>query len=211
MAFFRNGVSRKSLIQTPATPGTFRAVLADPPWPYEDRKGPTMKRCRRWKQIGVGAHYKTLTLEQLKGMSVKQWVAADCHLYLWTTNSFIVEAHEVARCWGFKPKTLITWGKTKLESIGTPSMKTGNYFRSATEHLLFAVRGRLKLQGPACPTLFLHPRLPHSVKPTYFYHLVEKCSPGPYLELFARRHREGWHRFGDQVDSTVEILIPGVK
>ena len=122
---------------------------------------------------------------------------ADAHLYLWTTNAFFVEAHAVARAWGFKPKTVLTW--VKMKSDGTPSMKQGHYFRGATEHALFAVKGSLRLRAErALPTAYLWPRLPHSVKPEQFYALVEEASPPPYLELFARRNRLGWDAWGDQ-------------
>jgi N6-adenosine-specific RNA methylase IME4 len=117
----------------------------------------------------------------------------------------MVEAHEVARAWGFVPKTICTWGKVQPD--GSPSMKTGNYFRGATEHVVFAVKGRLPVptEHPT-PTLWLWPRLPHSVKPDAFYDLVERLSPGPYLELFARRARLGdWHYWGDQSLETAMV------
>ena len=116
-----------------------------------------------------------------------------------TTNSFLVEAHEIVGAWGFVPKTVLTWVKVKAD--GSPSMKTGYYYRSATEHLLFAVRGSLRLAGPCRPTAYLLPRAPHSVKPDFFYDLIEEQSPGPYLELCARRPRPGWDQWGNQIDS----------
>lgn len=128
----------------------------------------------------------------------------NAHLYLWTTNSFMDEAHDVVRAWGFKPKTICTWGKVKPD--GTPSMKTGYYFRGATEHWLFCVRGSqaFTTTNPE-PTLWLGPRLGHSIKPDWFYDLVERVSPGPYLEMFARRNRLGWDTFGDEALAHVEL------
>ena len=111
----------------------------------------------------------------------------------------MVEAHEVARAWGFEPKTIITWVKTHKDNPTKLSMKTGYWYRSATEHILFAVRGSLRLSGPAKPTAVLSPRLPHSVKPPWCYELIERQSPGPYLELFARALRAGWDAWGDQI------------
>lgn len=132
-------------------------------------------------------------------------VADDAHLYLWTTNGFVVEAHEIARAWGFRPITLCTWGKVQPD--GSPSMKTGNYFRGATEHVLFGVRGRLPFPTDRpTPTLWLWPRLAHSVKPDAFYDLVESLSPGPYVELFARRARFGWDYWGNQSLGTAELV-----
>jgi N6-adenosine-specific RNA methylase IME4 len=117
----------------------------------------------------------------------------------------MVEAHELARSWGFSPKTIITWVKVKAD--GTPSMKTGYYYRGATEHMLFCVKGSLKLMGPAAPTVLLSPRLGHSIKPDCSFAMIEAQSPGPYLEIFARRRRDGWDRFGNEVESNVDGLL----
>lgn len=144
-----------------------------------------------------------MTLEEIGALPVDQLAASNAHLYLWTTNAFICEAHAVARRWGFRPVTIITWGKIKTD-IAEPSMKTGFYFRGATEHVVFAVRGSLRLQATrGISTLFLHPRTPHSVKPDAFFSLVEECSPGPYLEMFARHPRTGWSVWGNEVQSDV--------
>jgi N6-adenosine-specific RNA methylase IME4 len=115
-------------------------------------------------------------------------------------------SHEIAEAWGFKPKTILTWAKTHQSDAGRVSMKTGYYFRGATEHCLFCVRGSLKLQtSDGLPTAYLWPRLPHSVKPDAFYDLVERASPGPYLEMFARRARFGWDYWGDESLGTAEL------
>jgi N6-adenosine-specific RNA methylase IME4 len=141
-------------------------------------------------------------------MPVQALVDDTAHLYLWTTNSFLVEAHEVARAWGFEPKTLVTWGKMKPD--GTPSMKTGFYFRGATEHFLFCVRGAMRLNKGACrPTLYLSERLAHSRKPDWFYRLVEDASPAPRLELFARRGRVGWATWGNEVPRSNNVRMGG--
>jgi N6-adenosine-specific RNA methylase IME4 len=121
----------------------------------------------------------------------------NAHLYLWVTNAFMAEGHEIARAWGFTPITILTWGKVQPD--GTPSMKTGFYFRGATEHVIFGVKGSLRLQtSDALPTLWLWPRLAHSVKPDAFFDLVEKASPSPYLSLFERRQRLGWDTWGNE-------------
>lgn len=138
-------------------------------------------------------------------LALRPPAANNSHLYLWTTNAFMVEAHDLARAWGFAPKTIITWVKVKNDEK-TPSMKTGYYYRGATEHVVFAVRGSLRLQTTeAHSTAFLYPRLAHSVKPIPFYSMVEKCSPGPYLEMFARQRRRGWMAWGNEVKSDIEI------
>jgi N6-adenosine-specific RNA methylase IME4 len=148
-----------------------------------------------------------MTLAEIAAMPVAGVADKDAHLYLWTTNAFMREAHDLAEAWGFKVKTCLTWGKVKAD--GTASMKTGYYFRGATEHCLFCVRGSLRLQGmQGRPTLFLSRRLPHSVKPEWLYALCEECSPGPRLELFARRARPGWTVWGNEVDTEPPAASP---
>lgn len=168
----------------------FQTVVADPPWPYETSRTdkfaiPRVRGQRSVEEMG----YDTMSMEELRAIEIS--AADDAHLYLWTTNAFMVEAHDLARAWGFEPKTICTW--VKVQPDGRPSMKTGYYFRGATEHFLFCVRGSLRLQvSEGLPTAYMWPRLPHSVKPDAFYDLVEHASPGPYAELFARRARFGW-------------------
>lgn len=182
----------------------YTTICADPPWPYADagREHSTLTKSikvdgsvARGVQI---ASYGVMTMDDLKAMPVADVAAKDAHLYLWTTNSFMVEAHELARAWGFAPKTILTWVKTHQADPGRVSMKTGYYFRGATEHVIFAVRGSLRLQTTdGLPTAFLWPRIgKHSVKPGGFYDLVEQASPAPYLELFARNQRLGWDGWG---------------
>lgn len=182
----------------------FPTIVADPPWSYDDAKRPGSSKLHRpnsagteFANIGSAVRYGSMSMDELKALRVKDVAATDAHLYLWTTNAFICEAHDLARSWGFAPKTVITW--TKVKPDGTPSMKMGRYYRGATEHIVFAVRGKQPLRGQAAPTAILSPRLPHSVKPEGFYQMVEEQSPGPYLEMFARRMRLGWSAWGDQV------------
>lgn len=185
--------------------GGFRTIVADPPWPYTGR-GPASSKEHRPNSFGAAPssveRYGSMSIDDLCGLMPK--ASDNAHCYIWTTNSFITEAHQIAEAWGFAPKTLLTWGKMKPD--GTPSMKTGYYFRGATEHCLFSVRGSQRLIGASCkPTLYLSERLPHSVKPEWFYKLCEECSPGPYLEMFARRPREGWTVWGNEVECTAEL------
>ncbi len=190
----------------------YRTIVADPPWDYSGG-GP--------KAYQIGGNYDG-TISPLCGPSSSQRYGAmsmeellllrppastDAHLYLWTTNAFIVEAHDVARAWGFKVKTICTWVKTHQDDRERVSMKTGYYFRGATEHFLFAVRGSLPLLATeGLPTAYLWPRIgTHSVKPEAFYDLVEQASPGPYLEMFSRRQRLGWDTWGNEALEHVEL------
>jgi len=154
----------------------YRTIVADPPWPYGTSKtgrwvipkNPGEEQQRRVDQMG----YSTMSLDELKNMSIASLCDSQSHLYLWTTNAFMVEAHELAKRWGFHQKTILTWGKVK--DTGEPSMKTGYYFRGATEHCLFCVRGSLRLMTTiGQPTLWLSRRLPHSVKPEWLRYRVD--------------------------------------
>lgn len=202
----------------------YNTIMADPPWPYATPgKGPlaagTKSNPEAWRGdltgSGLRNRYDTMTLDAICALPVPRIASDNSHLYLWTTNAFVVDgsAGNVAVAWGFRPITLITWTKTLADDPSKPSMKTGYYFRGATEHVVFAVRGSLKLRTErGVSTAFLHPRTPHSVKPDAFYSLVEECSPGPYAELFARRTRPGWAAWGNQVvsDPAVSLLL-GLK
>src|SRR5262245_39001385 len=142
----------------------FGTILADPAWPYRSPRavvgnggrGNPHGHAKDIIQVDASAHYPLMTLEAIKALPVEEVAADAAHLYLWTTNAFMVEAHEVARAWGFEPKTILTWVKLKL--VGQEvSMKTGSWYRSATEHIVFGVRGSQRLLGPALPTAFLLP------------------------------------------------------
>ena len=182
----------------------FTTVVADPPWPYKSpgRIGaslehrPNRDRTTAAGNAGSRSRYGAMTISELCNIHLP--LTLNAHLYLWFTNSFAVEAHTVAKAWGFKPVTILTW--TKVKSDLTPSMKMGYYFRGATEHILFGVRGSLRLQtSEALPTGYLWPRTSHSTKPDEFYALVEKASPPSYLDIFARKLRDGWTSWGDEV------------
>lgn len=193
----------------PTTTGSlYRTIVADPPWPYKSPGGPGSSLKHRPNQHRAPRgpssvkRYGAMSLTDLAALAPP--VADNAHLYLWTTNGFVCEAHELARAWGFRPITLLTWVKVKPD--GDVSMKTGYYFRGASEHVVFAVRGSLKLQTQrGLPTAFQWPRTAHSVKPEPFYDMVEEASPGPRLELFARRRRLGWDAWGNEIDSDVEL------
>lgn len=165
----------------PLPENVFRVVVADPPWRY----GNTSTRG------AAEDHYPTMTLDELAALPVEERSADEAHLYLWTTNGFLREAFDLIDAWGYTYKTCLTWVK--------PQMGMGNYFRSSTEHVLFGVRGGLRTQQRNLMNWFEAPRGKHSAKPASFYDLVEVASPGPYLEMFARRRRLGWESWGNEV------------
>lgn len=183
----------------------FRTIVADPPWDYGSTFTPKLPH--EIHQKGAELPYPAMSLDEIESLKVRDLAADNAHLYLWTTNKHMEHAWRIARAWGFDPKVPVTWVKTHGDNRTRVSMKVGHYFRGATEHFLFCVRGSLNFNEgcPALPTAYLWPRLPHSVKPDAFYDLVETASPGPYLELFARRARFGWEYAGDQSLSTVKV------
>jgi N6-adenosine-specific RNA methylase IME4 len=171
---------------------TYRTIVADPPWSYERTGGLGSKRA-------VTDNYATMTNEAIAALPVADMAETDAHLYLWVTNPrLFAEAHDAVgpvdmlRGWGFRYVTMLTWHK-----LGAPGM--GWYFRGDTEHVLFGVRGKAPI-NPAVreSNHFAAARAGHSVKPDRFYELVERVSPGPYLELFARRRRYGWDVWGNE-------------
>ena len=169
-------------------PGGFATILVDPPWPLQ----------------GGEKHYRTMSLARIKALPVGALAARDAHLWLWTTNALLPKAYEVAEAWGFTVRSPLTWVKFRL-GLG------GRYqLRNATEQLLFCTRGRAPLGSRSQPTWFNAPVQEHSRKPAEQFAIIERVSPGPYLELFARRRPESnqpWAVWGDQVDS--DIRIPG--
>jgi N6-adenosine-specific RNA methylase IME4 len=161
-----------------ATPDMFAAIVIDPPWRYDNSA----------TRGAAEDHYGTMTQADLLALELP--AADDAHLYCWVTNSFIEDGFELVKKWGFNYKTCLTWCK--------PQIGMGNYFRSTTEHVLFATRGKQPTLTNNTPTHFTADRKRHSQKPELFYDIVEASSPGPYLEMFARRRRFGWHVWGNE-------------
>jgi N6-adenosine-specific RNA methylase IME4 len=163
----------------------YRTIVADPPWRYNV------------KPPEGATPYPTMTQQELLNLPVGLWAADQAHLYLWTTNSFMVEAHGLARAWGFEPKTIITWIKRHRVSDDN-WIGMGFYYRGVTEHVIFAVRGNLKVFRSDQPNILYAPHTNHSEKPAAFYDMVMHMSPGPYLDVFARKQRFGWDSWGDE-------------
>ena len=186
----------------------FKTIVADFPWKFGSPRALVGNGGRGWEngkarervQVDVSKKYQTMTLDELKMLQIDKISEDNAHLYLWAPNAFISEAWEISKIYSFVPKQVLTWVKIK-KNKHEPSMSTGYWFRSASEFVIFAVRGKQKLLGKPHPTAFLHERLPHSQKPEKFYtEVVEKQSPGPYLELFGRKPREGWTVLGNEID-----------
>lgn len=178
----------------PLPDGIFRCIAADPPW--ELTTGPDAWGTKEKGNDSLA--YKTMSLERIKEMKVEASSAEDAHLYLWTTMKYVETSYDVARAWGFRPSTLLTWCKTP-HGVGL-----GGDFRITTEFILYARRGNLEAKQ-ICPTTWFNwPRGIHSKKPDEFYQLVESMTPAPHaeldrLELFGRARRAGWTVWGDEV------------
>jgi N6-adenosine-specific RNA methylase IME4 len=171
----------------------YRTIVADPPWRYGSQKGTAARGHAR-------NHYGTMTLDEIRLLPVAEMAASDAHLWLWGVNALMDAAYDVARAWGFEPITVLTWCKKQ------PGV--GYYLRNNTEHCLFATRGKPQVPDKqAMASWFVWPRGAHSAKPEAFYDLVEQVSPGPYVELFARRARFGWDYWGDQSLGTAELGV----
>jgi N6-adenosine-specific RNA methylase IME4 len=143
--------------------------------------------------------YSTMSLDDIMEMPVAQLVAKQGHLYLWVPNALILEGLEVLKRWGFTYKTNLVWYKIRKDG-GPDGRGVGFYYRNVTELVLVGVRGSLRTLGPGrrMVNLFASRKREHSRKPDEIYDIIEKCSPGPYLELFARHARPGWHQWGDE-------------
>lgn len=174
--------------------GTYRTILADPPWRFQNRTGkmaPEHKRLLR---------YPTLEFEEIFELPVPHLTAAESHLYLWVPNALLAEGLETMRRWGFTYKTNIVWSKIRRDG-GPDGRGVGFYFRNVTELVLFGVRGSMRTLKPGRTQVnFLATRKrEHSRKPDEIYDIIESCSPGPYLELFARYPRGKWTQWGNEI------------
>lgn len=194
-------------VRPPANAGSYVTLMADPPW-NEAGGG----KCRR----GANRHYPLMKTRDICALPVREWMAPNAHCYLWVTNSFLEDGFEVLAAWGFRYITMITWFKSKdgnedIEGAGQCDaadadlqMGIGQYFRGCTESCLFGVRGvvpyRTKPDGKRAQGLtgFHAPRTEHSAKPEKFRRVVEVVSPGPYLEMFARKPAPGWDVWGNE-------------
>jgi len=176
----------------------FGTVLADPPWQFQNRTGKVAPEHRRL------ARYPTMSLAQIMALPVESVVRKTAHLYLWVPNALLPEGLRVMESWGFRYKTNIVWHKIRKDG-GPDGRGVGFYFRNVTELLLFGVRGdnaRTLAAGRRQVNYLASRKREHSRKPDEQYTLIESCSPGPYVELFARGVRDHWTMWGNQADES---------
>jgi N6-adenosine-specific RNA methylase IME4 len=172
----------------------YRTIVADPPWRVAAAHGGNGHGEHDWAGTNTTPlPYATMTLDEIAATPVAELAETDAHLYIWTINRYIERTYDVARAWGFKPSTLLTWCKAPM-GIGM-----GWAHSLTTEHILFCRRGSLPYKQRVNSTWWAWKRSQHSAKPDAFLDMVEQVSPGPYAELFARRARLGWdYPIGDQ-------------
>lgn len=187
-------------------PLRYGTIVADPPWKYNAGTVPLRSNGR-----GASAEhiYPTMSNEELVGLDVASLAAEQAHLYMWVTNPRLVGDYrgkrnitpfDIVEAWGFRPITLLTWVKPGRGG-------TGWYFRGQTEHVIFATRGKLGI--PAAirePNVFTAKRSTHSRKPDDFFDIVQRVSPGPRLEMFARQERDGWDAWGNEAPDSLDLF-----
>ncbi len=171
----------------------YSTILADPPWQFQNRTGkmaPEHKRLLR---------YPTMELQEIMDLPISKLASAKSHLYLWVPNALLQEGLRVMSAWGFTYKSNLVWYKIRKDG-GPDGRGVGFYFRNVTELVLFGVRGSMRTLAPGRRqvNILSSQKREHSRKPDEMYSLIEECSPGPYLELFARFKRHGWDQWGNE-------------
>lgn len=187
--------------QPPALPkvvGGFSTVLADPPWRFTNRTGKVAPEHRRLDR------YSTMDLDAIKALPVSDVCAKNAHLYLWVPNALLPDGLAVMEAWGFRYVSNIIWAKRRKDG-GPDGRGVGFYFRNVTEMLLFGVKGSMRTLAPARSQVNMIEtrKREHSRKPDEQYDLITACSPGPYLEMFARHPQKGWTLWGDEASEDV--------
>jgi len=180
----------------------FGAVLADPPWRFQNRTGKVAPEHRRLSR------YDTMDAKEIASLPVADVMADRSHCYLWVPNALLAEGLMVLESWGFTYKSMLVWAKRRKDG-GPDGRGVGFYFRNVTEPVLFGVRGSLRTLEPGRRQVNMVEtrKREHSRKPDELYPIIEACSPSPYLELFARYPRDGWRSWGDEAAPFVDAQV----
>ena len=176
--------------------GKYGTILIDPPWRFANRTGKMAPEHKRLKR------YETMSFEEIAALPVAMHAKPQSHLYMWCPNALLLEGLQIMKQWGFTYKTNIVWYKTRKDG-GPDGRGVGFYFRNVTEMILFGTRGKLRTLQPGRTqvNVIVSRKQEHSRKPDEQYEIIEACSPGPFLELFARYRRPGWEWWGDQAET----------
>lgn len=165
--------------------GKYRCIVMDPPWQMAkiDRDARPMQASE--------LEYPTMTLDEIEALPVPDLIAdSGCHLYLWVTQKYLPAGLDLVEAWGFKYQCLLTWVK--------PTGMTPYSWMYNTEHVIYATVGGLQLERMGKKLSFEAPVTKHSAKPEVFYDIVRECSPGPRLEMFSRKDRDGFIHWGSE-------------
>ena len=182
--------------------GRFKTIVCDPPWPYGKWGKPSNDRFAKSKDVDFALPYQSIPVGKLVCLPVKQLADDDCDLYLWTTQKYLPDSFWVMRSWGFKYCQTLTWCKAPR------GLGQGGLFCPTTEFLLLGRRGRMPRGKRRIDSTWWQVKRPnnsHSTKPELFQDVIETVSDGPRLELFARRPREGWTCWGNEVEHNANI------
>ena len=184
------------LTDLPRLAGGYKTILADPPWRFTNRTGTVAPEHRRLDR------YSTLDLDTICDLPVDTVAARDAHLYLWVPNALLPDGLRVMNAWGFRYVSNVVWAKRRKDG-GPDGRGVGFYFRNVTELLLFGVRGSMRTLAPARSQVNMIEtrKREHSRKPDEQFDLIMACSPGPYLEMFARHPHPGWTAWGDEAEA----------
>jgi len=182
----------------------FKTIVADPPWPMTRNSGTLYPGATDTAPMkNQQLDYPVMTVNEIAALPVQDVAAKGCHLYLWTTQRFLRGAYTVLDAWGFKQGAVLVWSKPPKGVVGT--------WVCSAEFCIFARRGTLPAKRRHIGTVFQWSRGKHSAKPEAFQDIVETVSPGPYLELFARRPRDGWIVWGNEVEANDRLLMASTR
>ncbi len=169
----------------------YQTIVVDPPWPFEQFiPSHTPSRNKSWRRPDP---YAMMSLGDIEALPVVQLAQDDCRLFCWSTSTHLAAALVVIHAWGFRYRQTLVWRKT-----GNPTPLPAVVAPNHAEFLLVCDRGKPRRIGTWGSSVIDAPKGAHSVKPEIFLDIVESVSPGPYLELFARRQRLGWDTWGNE-------------
>lgn len=181
----------------------YRTIVADPPWPYKEAFAQLHSRAGR---VTKPLPYPSMEVEEIAALPVREMAEADARLFCWTTNRFLPDTFGVLAAWGFDYKQAVVWHKA-----GNPSPWGGSVAPNHAEYLLVATRGKPERLTMWKSNVVAINVGKHSQKPEAFLDLIEQVSPGPYLEMFARRNRLGWDTWGNESFEHVAMATPNAS
>ena len=179
----------------------YKTIVIDPPWKYGAWGKANPKS--RPNSIVYPMPYKTMTTDEITNLKIRDFADVNCELYLWTTQKYLPISFEIMRVWGWRYCQTLTWCKTPR---GTGQ---GGVYCPTTEFIILGRRGLMPAVKRLDSTWWQtkRPHNSHSTKPEFFQSMIETVSDPPRLEIFARRKREGWDVFGNEVTSDIDLGI----